>query len=200
MAEADRLYGCAHTLDLVSDGCRFTRDKLVQLKDRFGQLDQQTQFYLAWTAIVSLALLWMMDVGTLLLLGLGLCIGGAAQAVLSARYPELYAAPDASAAEQQALTGGLAANAGEGVAGQLRALDALGASRVLDPSQVALAKQQVLTSVSRDSGARTGGGAAASAHGDVGIEPAGLSRDGAGGGGGGGGQQRAAGWHSEAIV
>jgi hypothetical protein len=146
-----------------ADGVSGARMLAQDILDSFNRLEQQTKFYLLWGGCILVTMLFVMELGTLLLLCLGLAIGGTAQVLLARRFPELYGPSDPAAwdadAEMQAVNpaaagggggggGGGAGGGGGGadVASQLRALETMGASRVLSPEQVQLAKQQVLTS------------------------------------------------------
>ena len=135
----------------------------------FQGMEQQSKFYLLWSGVILLTLAFLLDLGTLLLLGLGLCIGGAAQLMLARRFPALYATDEKAwhrTDETQAINPSAAA-AGRGtsaeaeVAAQLRAIETLGATGVLTAEQVRLGKQQVLAASSDADGGADGGGGGA---------------------------------------
>ena len=192
----------------------------------FRTMEQQSKFYLLWAGVVLLTLAFVADLGTLLLLCLGLCIGGAAQLMLARRFPALYATDERAwhqTDETQAIDPSPSQAEAE-VAAQLRAIETMGATGVLTAEQVRLGKQQLLAASSNAYEVTGGGGGAAWARPtplprsssmqerfstgqsprvdttDVGIEP--MTRTAATGGGSGGpatgaGHQS---WHAQGMA
>lgn len=204
-----------------SDGVRGGAMLCEDCRRGFLGMEQQSKFYVLWAGIILLTLTVIVDFTTLMLLGLGMGIGGAAQVMLARRFPGLYAVGDEQKSwlptdETQAINPAAGGEAAADVAAQLRAIDTMGASGVLTPEQVQLGKQQVLTSNGLAHDAVPGSGARAEraraplpSSGvditDVGIEPTTMAVGRAGGGGAGGGAARQSGpahdgWHAQGMA
>ena len=77
-----------------SDGVRGGRILCEDCGQGFMAMEQQSKFYVLWAGIILLTLLILVDFTTLMLLGLALAIGGAAQIMLARRFPWLYVVDD----------------------------------------------------------------------------------------------------------